>query len=192
MQTDIPVKEVMTRVVCTVKRSDSVHNLAKKMVEYGVGSAVVIDNGSPVGIVTEKDLISKIVARNKVPNEVSVEEIMSQPVITIKPSTSLRDAARIMMKRGIRRLPVVDNSGNLIGIITDNDILSVSLDLGEFTSLLTQDAVGYPDTENFGGPVIEDEEEEISGICDRCGKYSDRLYSVNGLNLCEDCADVER
>lgn len=193
MQTDIPVKEVMTRDVCTVKKNDSVHNLAKKMVEYGVGSAVVIDNRIPVGIVTEKDLISKIVAKNKVPDKVTVEEVMSQPVITIKPSTSLRDAAEIMMKKGIRRLPVVDDSGNLIGIITDNDILSVSLDLGEFASLLTQDAVGYPEKiESFGGPVIEHEEEDISGICDRCGKHSDRLYNINGLKLCEDCADVER
>lgn len=190
MQTDIPVKEVMTTVVCTVRKNDSVHNLAKRLVEYGVGSAVVIENGTPVGIVTEKDLISKIVARNKVPSEVSVEEVMSQPVITINPNTSLREAARIMMKRGIRRLPVVNNSGELVGIITDNDILSVSLDLGEFASLLTQDAVGYP--EPVQGPVIESEEEDISGICDRCGKYSDTLYSINGLRLCEDCSEVER
>ncbi len=187
MQTDIPVKEVMTTVVCTVRKNDSVHNLAKRLVDYGVGSAVVIENGTPVGIVTEKDLISKIVARNKVPSEVSVEEVMSQPVITINPNTSLREAARIMMKKGIRRLPVVNNSGELVGIITDNDILSVSLDLGEFASLLTQDAVGYSQ-----GPVIESEEEDISGICDRCGKYSDTLYNINGLRLCEDCAEAER
>ncbi len=191
MQTDIPVKEVMTTVVCTVRKNDSVHNLAKKLVEHGVGSAVVIENGTPVGIVTEKDMISKIVARNKVPSKVTVEEIMSQPVITINPNTSLREAARIMMKRGIRRLPVVNNSGELVGIITDNDILSVSLDLGEFASLITQDAVGYPE-QPIEGPIIDSEEEDISGICDRCGKYSDRLYNINGLRLCEDCAEVER
>jgi predicted transcriptional regulator len=154
-----------------------------------VGSAVVIDGGLPVGIVTEKDLISKVVARNRVPSEILVEEVMSQPVITISPSTSLREAARIMMKRGIRRLPVVNNNGELVGIITDNDILSVSLDLGEFSALLTQDTVGYS-IQNVGGPVIE-EEEEMAGICDRCGKYSDKLYSNNGLNLCEDCMDFE-
>jgi len=185
METDLPVKEVMTTVVCTVRRNDSIHNLAKKLVEYGVGSAVVVENGKPVGIVTEKDLISKIVAKNKVPSKVLVEEIMSQPVITISPNTSLREAARIMMKKGIRRLPVVNNSGELVGIITDNDILSVSLDLGEFASLVTHDALGYTIQ-----PVIE-EEEEIGGICDRCGKYADKLYHSNGLNLCEDCMEFE-
>ncbi|WP_456329380.1 CBS domain-containing protein [Archaeoglobus sp.] len=188
MQTDLPVKEVMTTVVCTVKRTDSVHNLAKKLVEYGVGSAVVVEDGHPVGIVTEKDLISKIVARNKVPSKVLVEEVMSQPVITISPNTSLREAARIMMKKGIRRLPVVNNNDELVGIITDNDILSVSLDLGEFASLVTQDALGY--SMQLEGPVIE-EEEEVGGICDRCGKYADKLYPSNGLNLCEDCMDFE-
>lgn len=192
MQTDIPVKEVMTTVVCTVRKKDSVHTLAKKLVEYGVGSAVVVENGTPIGIVTEKDLISKIVARNKVPNDVLVDEIMSQPVITITPNTSLREAARIMTKRGIRRLPVVNESGELVGIITDNDILSVSLDLGEFASLITEDAVGYTTNTSIEGPVIEEEEEGFSGICDRCGKYSDTLYSVNGLRLCEDCMEVER
>ncbi len=192
MQTDIPVKEVMTKVVCTVKRKDSVHNLAKKMVEHGVGSAVVIENGTPVGIVTEKDLISKVVARNKVPSKVLVEEVMSQPIITIKPETSLREAARIMTKRGIRRLPVVNSSGELVGIITDNDILGVSLDLGEFASLIVEDALGY-ENPSIEGPVVEEEElEEMSGICDKCGKYSDTLYNVNGLRLCEDCAEVER
>ncbi len=192
MQTDIPVKEVMTKVVCTVRRKDSVHNLAKKMVEHGVGSAVVIENGTPVGIVTEKDLISKVVARNKVPSKVLVEEVMSQPIITIKPETSLREAARIMTKRGIRRLPVVNNSGELVGIITDNDILGVSLDLGEFASLVVEDAIGY-ENPSVEGPVVEEEElEEMSGICDKCGKYSDTLYSVNGLRLCEDCAEAER
>ncbi len=186
MRSDIPVKEVMTREVCTIRKSDSVHTLAKRMVEYGVGSAVVIENGKPIGIVTEKDLISKIVARNRTPAKVKIEEVMTHPIITITPHTSLREAAMIMIKRGIRRLPVVDNSGNLVGIITDNDILSVSLDLGEFAALLTENAVGYSDV------VTETaEEESYAGICEKCGKYTDRLISINGLNMCEDCAESE-
>ncbi len=179
MRSDIPVREIMTREVCTAKKDDSVLTLARKMIEYGVGSAVIIENGKPIGIVTEKDLISKIVARDKVPSRVKVEEIMTSPIITIRPNTSLREAADIMIKKGIRRLPIVNDSGDLVGIITDNDILSVSLDLGEFAALLTENAVGYP------------EEEFYSGICDKCGRYSDKLIEVNGLRLCEDCAESE-
>ncbi len=185
MRSDIPVKEVMTREVCTIRKSDSVHTLAKRMVEYGVGSAVVIENGKPIGIVTEKDLISKVVARNKTPSKVKIEEIMSHPLIKITPQTSLREAARLMIKRGIRRLPVIDKDGNLVGIITDNDILGVSLDLGEFAALVTEHSAGYVEEE------LKPAEETLAGICEKCGKYTDRLITKNGMNLCEDCAESE-
>ncbi len=181
MRSDIPVKEVMTREVCTVRKSDTVHTLAKKMLEYGVGSAVVVENGKPIGIVTEKDLIAKVVAKNKTPAKVKVEEVMSHPIITINPNTSLRDAATLMIKRGIRRLPVIEG-GVLVGIITDNDILSVSIDLGEFAALLTEESMGYEEARV---------EESMAGICEKCGKYTDMLINVNGMNLCEDCAESD-
>lgn len=177
MQTDIPVKDVMTRDVCTIKKDAKIDELARKLIEYGVGSAVVVDSERPIGIVTEKDLIAKVVARNKKPSEVLVSEIMSTPLITITPRTSLRDAAKIMIKMGIRRLPVIDNTGKLVGIITDNDILSVSLDLGEFAALITESSTGYS------------VEEEFSGICEKCGKYTDKLKNVDGMNVCEECEE---
>ncbi len=179
MHSDIPVKEIMTRDVCKANIDESVHSIAKKMVEYGVGSAVIMDGNKPVGIVTEKDLIVKVVAKNKSPASVMVKEVMSSPLITIRPTTSVREAAEIMMKKGIRRLPVVNDAGELVGIITDNDILGISLDLGELSSLVTEHSYGFS-------------EEGIGGICERCGKYVDTLYEVEGLNLCEDCADRER
>lgn len=177
MQSDIPVKEIMTREVCTVKKSSTLLEAAKKMLECGVGSVVVVENGKPIGIVTEKDILYKVVSKNRIPSEVKVEEIMSTPLITIRPTTSLREAADIMRKRGIRRLPVVDNNGNLIGIVTDNDILSVAIDLGEFSYLLRNEYY---------------ESEEIGGKCEKCGRMSDRLYYVDGMNVCEDCYEVLR
>ncbi|MCS7130423.1 MAG: CBS domain-containing protein [Archaeoglobaceae archaeon] len=179
MHSDIPVKEIMTRDVCKANIEENVHSIAKKMMEYGVGSAVIMDGNKPVGIVTEKDLISKVVAKNKTPSSVKVKEVMSSPLITIKPTTSIREAANIMMKRGIRRLPVVNDSGELVGIITDNDILGISLDLGELASLITEHSSGF--TEESGG-----------GICEKCGRYVDTLYEFEGWNLCEYCAERER
>lgn len=178
MQTDIPVKEVMTREVCTIKKDAKIDELARKLIEFGVGSAVVVEEERPIGIVTEKDLIAKVIARNKKPSEVKVEEIMSFPLVTITPMTSLRDAAKVMIRKGIRRLPVVNNSGKLVGIITDNDILEVSIDLGEFAALITEASTGY---------AVE--EEEIGGICEKCGKHTDMLKNVNGLNVCEECEE---
>ncbi len=173
MHTDLPVKEIMTTKVCKASPEDNVQEVAKKMVSFGVGSAVIVENNKPIGIVTEKDLIVKIVAKNLSPASVKVSEIMSKPLITIKPTKSVREAANIMMKNGIRRLPIVNNDGDLIGIITDNDILEVALDLGEFATLVKEHAVGYS---------------ELGGICEKCGKHADVLKEVNGLHVCEDCA----
>ncbi|MCX8172378.1 MAG: CBS domain-containing protein [Archaeoglobaceae archaeon] len=179
MPSNIPVKEIMTKDVCKASVDESIHVVAKRMVEYGVGSAVIMDGSKPIGIITEKDLIAKIVAKNKSPSSVKVKEIMSYPLITIRPNTSVREAANIMTKKGIRRLPVVNDAGELVGIVTDNDILSISLDLGELASLITEPSSGFA-------------EEGSGGICEKCGKYVDSLYEVEGLNLCEDCSESER
>ncbi|ADB58354.1 putative signal transduction protein with CBS domains [Archaeoglobus profundus DSM 5631] len=177
MQSDIPVKEIMTREVCTARKDDTLLTASKKMIKFGVGSVVVIEDGRPIGIVTEKDILYKVVSKNKLPSKVKLKDIMSTPLITIKPTTSLREAADIMRKRGIRRLPVVDDNGNLIGIVTDNDILSVVIDLGEFAELLKNEYY---------------EVEEMSGKCEKCGRISDRLYDIEGLKVCEDCYEVLR
>jgi CBS domain-containing protein len=173
MQADLPVKEVMTRDVCTARKNESLLNASRKMIEFGVGSIIIVEDGKPIGIVTERDILEKVVSRNRIPSKVTLEDIMSSPLITIKPTTSLRNAAEMMRRRGIRRLPVVDDKGKLVGIITDNDILSVAIDLGEFAELLRNPGVL---------------EEEMAGKCEKCGKFVERLIDVDGLKLCEDCA----
>ncbi|WP_457550020.1 CBS domain-containing protein [Archaeoglobus sp.] len=177
MQSDIPVKEIMTREVCTVDKNATLLEASKRMMEFGVGSVVVIEDGRPIGIVTEKDILYKVVSKNKLPSKVKIGEIMSKPLITIKPTTSLREATDIMRKMKIRRLPVVDDNGNLVGIVTDNDILSVAMDLGEFAELLKNEYY---------------ESEEMGGKCERCGRIADILYDVDGLKVCEDCYEVLR
>ncbi len=174
MTTDIPVKEIMTREVCTVSKEESVLNVSRKMIECGVGSVVVLENSKPVGIVTERDIILKVVSRNKVPSEVTAEEIMNYPLISVTPETSAREAGRIMLKKGIRRLPVV-NGDELVGIITDTDLLSYSIDLGEYMGLVRE------------ANYISEEVEE--GKCERCGRIAE-LYDVDGMKVCEDCYET--
>jgi CBS domain-containing protein len=173
MQSDIPVKEIMTRQVCTSKKDVSLLSASRKMIKFGVGSIVVIENHKALGIVTERDILTKVVARNKVPSKVKLEDIMSYPLITIAPNTSIREASEIMQKKNIRRLPVVVN-GDLTGIITDNDILSVSFDLGDMVGLLKEESIHL---------------ETVAGKCERCGRLADDLLEINGSRLCEDCAE---
>ena len=114
MQTDIPVKEVMTREVCTAGKDETLLDASRKMLEFGVGSVIIVEDGKPIGIVTERDIIEKVVSKNKIPSKVKLKDIMSTPLITIKPTASLRNAADIMRKKGIRRLPVIDDNGILL------------------------------------------------------------------------------
>ena len=95
---------------------------ARAMMKKGVSCAVITESGSAVGIVTERDLVSKVLAESIEPNKVLVRDIMSTPLITTTPDTALVSAAEVMARYRIRRLVVVDSSGNLSGIVTAGDI----------------------------------------------------------------------
>ena len=116
------VKDVMTKNVVTVSFEESVENVCKVMGEKHIGSVVVLREGKPAGIFTERDLLSKIILKNVDLKKAKVGEYMSQPLVTVKPETSLREAARIMAQLHVRRLPVVDENGKIVGIFTSADL----------------------------------------------------------------------
>ncbi|RJX16474.1 CBS domain-containing protein [Candidatus Bathyarchaeota archaeon] len=118
------VKDAMSKNVVTVDAGSTVETACRIMGEKRIGSVIVTKEGKPVGIFTERDLLSKIILRNVDIRDAKVEEFMSKPLITIKPETSLREAARIMAQLHVRRLPVVDVEGRLLGIFTSADLSS--------------------------------------------------------------------
>jgi len=183
METEIPVKDVMTRPVIVINSKVDVVRAAKKMFSANVGSLIVVHEDQPVGILTERDIVGKIVAKAKDPTEIEVGSIMSSPLITIRPNTSLSDAARTMLKSGVKRLPVVSPAGGLVGIITDTDLVSgsASMGMGEIINHLIE--------MHRESVQLEDPEEMISVICERCGQISDSLELVNGELLCWSCRE---
>jgi CBS domain-containing protein len=103
------VAELMTKdVIHSVHPDSTVEGAAERMTEVHRGCLVVIDGGKLVGIVTERDLVQRVMAKGYMPDRVRVSEIMSKPVITVGPEALLTDAARIMMENRIRRLPVIE------------------------------------------------------------------------------------
>jgi len=94
----ISVKEVMTAKVITTDIEESALKVGKEMIEHNVGSIIVTKNDKAVGIITERDMIKKIIAKNKKPENVSASMLMSSPLIMIKPSTNVIDASKIMSK----------------------------------------------------------------------------------------------
>jgi len=109
----------MTKDVVTIDINKSVVDAATLMNEKTIGCLVVVNKDVPVGIVTERDVVRKAVAKN-LPSHVKISEIMSTPLITIDPDSSLREAARLMLKNKIRRLPVV-KTNKLDGILVASD-----------------------------------------------------------------------
>ena len=115
------VAEIMTRdVVHTILPSASIESAAKKMKEVGRGCLVVIEGGKPVGIITERDMVQKVLAESVAPKKTKVSAIMSKPVITVGPEALVSDAANIMLRNKIRRLVVLEG-GRVSGILTVTD-----------------------------------------------------------------------
>lgn len=115
------VSQIMSKNVITVDASEKVLKALQVMAEKGIGSVVIVKNGKPVGILTERDVAKKLVV-NKETLDKKVEDVMSKPLITVSPDTGIFEALQIMRKNNIRRLPVVKN-GKLEGIITEKDLL---------------------------------------------------------------------
>ena len=113
------VKDIMTKEVANIDSSKTIFDASVLMNEKEIACLVVFDGKTPIGIVTERDFVRRVVAKNT-PTAAKISEIMSKPLITVDPDSSLRDAARLMIKNKIRRLPVVKES-NLVGIIVASD-----------------------------------------------------------------------
>jgi len=117
---NLPVKEIMEEKVVTVRDTDSIDNAASKMLEGGVGGCPVVDNRNHVmAIVSERDFIKRLV---NMPNNVKVSEIMTKKLESILPDASLKEAARKMIQKGFRRLPVMQD-GELVGILRTTSML---------------------------------------------------------------------
>ena len=111
----------MTKEVVTIDPNKTVFEAAELMSSKGVGCVIVVIKAFPVGIITERDIVRRIVAKRSSP-DVKVTEVMTKTVITTEPDTSLKEAARLMSTNKIRRLPVLENS-KLVGIVVASDFV---------------------------------------------------------------------
>jgi CBS domain-containing protein len=182
LRTRMLVKDVMSSPVVTTSEEDSTDHVARLMEENDLGCVIVTNQDSkPIGIITERDLVIRVLAKNLKPDIATAKEIMTAPLVTIEPDATISDAARRMSRLDVRRLGVL-YKGDLVGLISSKDILGVMPELIEIIQERTQ-------IEGAGTAAEREEAEEVplSGYCDRCGVYSENLKDVNGQNLCEDC-----
>jgi CBS domain-containing protein len=115
------VKDIMTKNVISISVDNSVFEAAELMSSNQVGCLVIMDGEVPIGIVTERDIVRRVVAK-KIPLDTKISEIMSKSLITIDPDASLKEAARLMSDNKIRRLPVLKQN-RLVGIVVASDLV---------------------------------------------------------------------
>jgi CBS domain-containing protein len=114
------VKDIMTKTVVTIEANKTVSEATALMTENNVSNLIVMKDVTPIGIVTERDFVRKVLAKNKPPT-IKISEIMSTPLRVIDPDAPIKEAARKMIRKGIRRLPVIHDN-KLVGIVTTTDI----------------------------------------------------------------------
>ena len=113
----------MKEEVLSARGEISVSEASKLMVEHDQWYVIVLKAGSPIGIVTEKDFVSKVMSKDLKPKKVRLFDIMSSPLITVDPDADLSKATEIMKEKGVRKLPVVRDSV-IYGVITARDVIS--------------------------------------------------------------------
>ena len=123
------VGEICNREVVITEKSASVVDAARLMRTHHVGDLVVVEEkggrNQPVGIVTDRDIVVEVVAAGVNPDALKVGDIMGSEVATVRESEGLFEALRYMRDKGVRRMPVVDREGGLVGILTLDDLLSL-------------------------------------------------------------------
>ena len=182
LRTRMLVKDAMSSPVVTMDKETPSNKVARVMDENKVGAVVVTNKeGKPLGIITEKDLVIRVLSKNLTPDSVKAKNIMSTPLVTIEPEATVSEAARKMSSMDIRRIGVL-YKGNLVGLLSSKDVLSVMPELIEI--IQERNRIESADRSEEAEEV---EETALSGYCDRCGVYSDDLKDDNGQNLCEDC-----
>ncbi|MFB6189113.1 MAG: CBS domain-containing protein [Halapricum sp.] len=183
MNGDVTVREAMTRDYVGVSESDSIVETAALLLDEDSDSAVVLRGQNPIGMVTARDLLSRLVEAG---DEGTVADCMSTEVPEVPPEQSIEAAVDKLFARSVAQLLVVDSSGELLGILTQRDIVAA-------TTLTPSEAAGdqvaeparIEDGETDGGEAMSEQ-----GICERCGALTADLVTFNGQSLCADCRDV--
>ncbi len=123
------IGELCSRDVVFVQRNESVADAARLMREHHVGSLVVVDTSkgrrAPVGMITDRDVAVGVVALGLDPEKTQVEAAMRAEVVSVKENEGVGRAAQLMRTKGVRRLPVVDGSGALVGVLAADDLIEL-------------------------------------------------------------------
>ena len=171
----IKVYDAMSTNVKYISPGSTVHNAVQHMIKEGIGSLICCEDDKIKGIITERDIIKKVVALDRDPKKVFVSDIMTKRVVYVNPNEDLEKATKIMAKKRIRRLPVI-NKKKVVGMLTVKDILKIEPLLIE----ILVEKLNIKSKRFYRS-------ERIEGFCDNCKKHTRNLQFVEGNLFCENC-----
>ncbi|MBR9675688.1 CBS domain-containing protein [Candidatus Woesearchaeota archaeon] len=179
MESGYKVYDAMTTNPISTKKEVTIQEAANVMKENKVSSLVVKDNNKLLGIITERDITRKNVALNLDPSKTLVGDVMTKNAYTIDPKTDIVNAIKKMGDLNKRHLPVVEENGELVGMLTMKDVLRVQPQL---FGLIYE---GMRIREEARKPIWQTSKEE--GICEACGNFSYDLEELGAALLCTQC-----
>lgn len=128
----------MVRKVITTKKEATVEDAVKLMNKHEIGCLVVVENGKPVGIITERDLLKRVLPKSEEFRNMKVKEMMSEPLVSIEPKVQIEEAAKLMFQKKIKKLPVVEK-GKLLGLVSLTDLLRIQPQLIKLYKIFSSD-----------------------------------------------------
>ena len=175
------VRDIMSVNVVTMPPDATVFDVATLMSKMDIGSIIITDKERPLGIITEADIVKRVIAKERDVKTTAAREVMSSPIVHVEPGTALTEAMRVMARSNIRRVAVLKND-SLAGIITSRDLIRWSPELIDILveSLRLRGEGAKQDDE-------DDEAIAYGGECDSCGEYSTELIDEDGEYLCQNC-----
>lgn len=140
----MPIAEICNREVVIAKRKDSILDVAKRMRRYHVGNVIVVDDGegkpTPVGILTDRDIVVELIAKSVPFDSVLTEDVMSTDLLAVQEDRGVWDSIQCMRAKGVRRTVVVDKEGALVGIVSIDDLLEMlSQELLDLVKVITRE-----------------------------------------------------
>ncbi|MBD3189446.1 MAG: CBS domain-containing protein [Candidatus Heimdallarchaeota archaeon] len=209
IKTTMVISEVMTSTVHTISPKQTVKELAKKMTELEVGSLIVQKedgNHKSIGIITERDIVTRVVAANLDPSKLLADDIATRPVVTAPPTMDISEALSLMDRLNIRRLVIVEENV-IVGICTYRDLLHVVPQLLEIANEKEKITMGREADDEDGSSNIEDFEKDhefsseviknpddlkIGFYCQQCGEWcgedEEPFYDEDSVGpICYEC-----
>ena len=175
---DLFVSEAMNTHPKTISPDASIVDASDKMMSLDKGSLLVVEGERLLGIVTKTDIVHNVILKKR-GLDLKVSDVMTRKYLSISPSKSISEAAKLMVDYGVRRLPVVEK-GKLVGLITQTDLLRIQ---PAMVDLLTEKFVQQKSVSDIRSL------KSVKGVCDSCGDMS-YLNEHNAGLICDNCVDA--